>query len=201
MSMSRKFLFAFLAILLAACTGGKTTPLPVSTPSPIQMDAEEASVYSALLQKLYSSTSYVIMDTSSTAPGGVADTASTLERVLPDLRSVDPSTATSFRFRNADSHPLRPDMDLGSPYVLLNKATMNQFFNQNQDGWALFYAQYPDATGITTLSRVGFNDALDQALVYVGTMSHYLAGAGYFVLLKKVNEIWSVAQQLMTWIS
>jgi len=38
-------------------------------------------------------------------------------------------------------------------------------------------------------------------LVYVGTLSHWLAGAGYIVLLKKVNGAWIVDQQVMTWIS
>jgi hypothetical protein len=78
---------------------------------------------------------------------------------------------------------------------------MTSIFGQNQDGWQLFYEQYPDAPGITTLSRVGFNYAFDQALVYVGTLSHYLAGAGYYVLLKKVNGSWIVDQQVMSWIS
>jgi hypothetical protein len=74
-------------------------------------------------------------------------------------------------------------------------------FNQNQDGWQLFYEQYPGTPGITTISQVGFNVNFDQALVYVGTMSHWLAGAGYFMLLNKVNGAWIVDQQVMSWIS
>jgi hypothetical protein len=195
----RKTLFVLLAVLLAACAGH--TPTPAPTPSTAQMDLEEQAVYAALLQDLYSAASYVIMDTTSTAPGGVADTASTLERVLLDMRQVNPLTADSFRLRNESAHSLHADMQLGAPYVLLSQAEMAQFFGQNRDGWQLFYGQYPDAPGITTLSRVGFNTALDQALVYVGTMSHYLVGAGYYVLLNKVNGAWIVDQQVMTWIS
>jgi hypothetical protein len=78
---------------------------------------------------------------------------------------------------------------------------MSQIFSQNRDGWQLFYEQYPDAPGITTLSRVSFNNTFDQALVYVGTLSHWLAGAGYYVLLKKDNGAWVVDQQVMSWIS
>jgi hypothetical protein len=197
--MHRKFLFVFLAILLVACT--QATPTPVSTPSSGQLDAGEPAVYAALLQEMYSAAGYVIMDTTATAPEGVSDTAATLERVLQNMRSVDPLTADSFRLRNDAAHPLRADMDLGASYVLLSQAEMTQIFGQNRDGWQFFYNQYPDAPGIITLSRVGFNVALDQALVYIGTMSHYLAGAGYFVLLKKVNGVWIVDQQVMTWIS
>ena len=197
--MFRKYLLILLAILLAACSG--TTPTPVPTPSTGQMDAEEQAVYTVLLQKLYSASSYVIMDTTTTTPGGVVDTASTLDRVLLDMRGVDQGAADSFLARNDAAHPVHAGMDLGAGYVLLSQAEMTQIFSQNRDGWQLFYEQYPDAPGITTISRVGFNAAFDQALVYVGTMSHYLAGAGYFVLLKKVNGSWVVDQQVMSWIS
>jgi hypothetical protein len=197
-AMFKKFLFVFLAIILAACTG---MPAPTSTPSADQIDTEEQAVYAALLQKLYSASSYVIMDTTATSPGGVGDTASILDNIMQNMHAVDQKTLDSFRARNDAGYPVRPDMDLGSAYVLLSQAEMSQIFGQNRDGWQFFYEQYPDASGITTFSRVGFNNTLDQALVYVGTLSHYLAGAGYFVLLKKVNGAWIVDQQVMSWIS
>ena len=196
--MFNKLFLAFTVLSLVACTG---TPAPVSTPSAGQMDTEEQAVYAALLGNLYSASSYVIMDTTATGPAGVGDTASTLDRIMQDMRAVDLETADSFRVRNDAAYPVRPDMDLGSGYVLLSQGEMSQIFSQNRDGWQLFYEQYPDAPGITTLSRVGFNNTLDQALVYVGTMSHWLAGAGYYILLKKVNGSWIVDQQVMTWIS
>jgi hypothetical protein len=196
--MFKKFLSFLLAVLLAACTGA---PAPTPMPSAGEMDAEEQAVYAALLSSLYSASSYVIMDTTATGPGGVGDTASTLDHMMQNMHSVDQKTADSFRVRNDAAHPLRPDMNLGSAYVLLSQAEMSQIFSQNRDGWQLFYEQYPDTPGITTLSRVGFNNTLEQALVYVGSMSNYLAGAGYYVLLKKSNGAWTVDQQVMTWIS
>jgi hypothetical protein len=197
-AMLRKSLFVLLAIVLTACTG---TPTPISTPSGEQMEAEEQAVYAALLQKLYSASSYVIMDTTATSPVGVGDTSTNLDRIMQDMRGVDQETADSFRVRNDAAYPVRPDMDLGSGYFLLSQSEKSKIFSQNQDGWQIFYEQYPDAPGITTLSRAGFNNPGDQALVYVGTMSHWLAGAGYYVLLKKVNGLWIVDQQVMTWIS
>jgi hypothetical protein len=183
--MFKKFLFLFLAVLLTACTDG--TPVPVSTPSTEQLNVEEQAVYVALFQMLYSTQTYVIMDTTATSPVGVGDMASTLDRIVQDMRGLDPRTADNFRF--------------GSGYVLLSQSEMSQMFSPNRDGWQVFYEQYPDAPGITTLSRAGFNNTFDQALVYIGTMSHYLAGAGYYVLLNKVNGAWMIDQQVMTWIS
>ena len=168
--MFKKFLSSFLAVVLTACTSA--TPVPASTPSASQIDAEEQVVYAVLLRNLYSAASYVIMDTTATGPTGGGDAASTLNRIVQDIRGVDQKTAESFRVQNDAAYPVRPDLELGSGYVLLSQSEMGQIFGQNRDGWQLFYERYPDAPGITTLSKVGFNNTLDQALVYVGTMSH-----------------------------
>lgn len=195
--MLKKFLFVFLAVVLAACTG---TPAPVSTPAADQIDTEEQAVYAALLQKLYSAPSYVIMDLTDTGPTGVGS-VSIRDYIEQNTHDLDQKTLDSFQARNDAPHPVRLDMNLGSAYVLLSQGQKSQIFSQNRDGWLVFYEKYPDAPGITALSRVGFNNTLDQALVYVGTMSHWLAGAGYYVVLKKVNGAWIVDQQVMTWIS
>jgi hypothetical protein len=141
------------------------------------------------------------MDTTATDPGGVENTTQTLDYVLQNMHDLAPGTVDSFRVRNDTAHPIRPDMNFGSPYTLLSQAEKNQIFGQNQSGWEIFYNRYPQAPGITMLSRVGFNAVLDQALVYIGTQSNWLAGAGYYVLLKKVDGAWSIDQQVMTWIS
>ena len=196
--MFRKFLLVILVIVLPACAAN---PAPLPTPSEAQIDTGQQDVYAALLQKLYSASSYVIMDTTATGPAGVEDTASTLDLMIQNLPGLEQQTADSFRVRNEAAYPVPPDMHLGSAYALLSQPNMRQIFSQNRDGWQLFYEIYPGTAGITTLSRVGFNATLDQALVYVGTLSHWLAGAGYYVLLKKVNGAWIVDQQVMSWIS
>ncbi len=198
--MLRKNPFIFLALIITACT---PKPLPASTPTPSagQIDFEQQAVYAALLHNLYSSPNFVIMDTTATSPGGVGETDLTLEHILQNLPGISSETADSFRAQNLIAHPVSPRMDIGTPYVLLSQAEMSRIFAQNQDGWQYFYERYPDTPGITTLSQVGFDNSYDQALVYIGTMSHWLAGAGYYVLLKKVDGGWVVDQQVMSWIS
>jgi len=196
--MSKRLFLGFILLSLAACT---TTPSPLPTPAAGQIDIEEQAVYLSLLSKMYTATSYVLMDTNATDPGGIENTNQTLDSVLQNMHDVAPGTVDSFRTRNETAHPIRPDMNLGSPYTLLSQDERNQIFDQNQSGWEIFYGRYPEAPGITSLSRVGFNANLDQALVYLGTQSNWLAGAGYYILLKKVNGVWSIDQQVMTWIS
>jgi hypothetical protein len=197
-AMLRKLFLAFVLLTLTACTA---TPTAQPTPAPEQVDVEEQAVYAFLLPKMYTFTEFVIMDTTATDPGGVDNTARTLDFVLQNMHNVAPETLDSFRTRNDVAHPIRPDMNLSDPYTLLSQAVKNQIFDQNQSGWEEFYNRYPQAPGITTLSRVGFNATFDQALVYIGTQSNWLAGAGYYVLLKKVAGGWSIDQQVMTWVS
>jgi hypothetical protein len=198
MRMPRKLLFPLLALCMAACT---VRPIPSPTPSANQVDVEEQAVYAFLLAEMYKNRGYVIMATTATSATGVDNTTQTLDYVLQNMHAVAPETVDSFRERNDAAYPIRPDMDLGSPYTLLTQAERSRIFGQNQSGWEIFYNRHPQAPGITTLSRVGFNDSFDQALVYIGTQSNWLAGAGYYILLKKDAEGWSIDQQVMTWIS
>ena len=196
--MTRNLLLAALLVILAACNAKPTT---IPTPAANQIDVEEQAVYGFLLIKMYQHRGYVIMSTTATSATGVDNTPQTLDYVLQNMHGVAADTVDSFKGRNAAAQPLSADMDLGSPYTLLSQAGRNQIFSQNQSGWDIFYGRYPQAPGITTLSHVGFNATFSQALVYIGTQSNWLAGAGYYILLNKVSGNWAIDQQVMIWVS
>ena len=196
--MVRKLLSAFLLLVLSSCTA-KPTPIP--TPSAGQIVVEEQAVFAALLRRMYPASNYVIMDTTATDITGIENTSQTLNFVLQNMSAVVPQMVDDFRVRNETASLLRDDMDLGAPYVLMSLADRQALFGINQDGWALFYDRFADAPGIITFSRVGFNEAFDQALCYMGIQSHWKSGAGYYFLLKKVEGNWVVDQQVMIWIS
>jgi hypothetical protein len=196
--LARLILLGYILFFNAACTA---RPTPSPTASVNQVNLEEQAVYAYLLAKLYEHKDYVIMATTATGASGVDDTAQTLDYVLQNMHALDPDTLASFKARNDAAYPLTPDMNLGNPYTLLTQAERSRIFGQNQSGWEIFYNLHPQAPGITTLSRVGFNAALDQALVYIGTQSNWLAGSGYYILLKKDAGSWSIDQQVMTWVS
>jgi hypothetical protein len=196
--MSRKLLLLLLVVYMVACTD---TPTSSPTPSAGQVNLEEQAVYAFLLPKMYQHHGYVIMDTTATSVTGVDNTSQTLDYILQNMHDVANETLDGFRTRNDAAYPIRPDMKIDSPYTLLSQAGRSRIFGQNQSGWDIFYNRYPQAPGITTLSRVGFNTTFDQALVYIGTQSNWLAGEGYYVLLKKADGVWSIDQQVMVWVS
>lgn len=185
---------SLLILLLASCT-----PESTLTPTPTQVDlaAEEEAVYAALFEGMYGEPRMlVLMFETSAGMGGIEGW-----EAPPALSALDPETVDDFRLRNDAAYPLPLKMELGLPYVLLTPEEMNQIFDVNTSGWDVFYTRYPNSPGISTVSRVGFNTQFTQALVYIGTMSHWLAGAGYYVLLEKSSGTWEILQQSMAWIS
>jgi hypothetical protein len=196
--MFRKFPNLLLLLFLAACGHGQQA---APTPSADQKELEAANVLAATLAELQPASMHVIMDMTATGPGNSEETDRVISLAQDNMPGIDSQVLEDFRQQNTASQPVKSDMQLGSPYTLLSQEVMKSIFSQNRDGWQLFYEQYPQAPGITTISQVGFNAAMDQALVYVGMLSHYLAGAGYIVFLQKVDGNWKVEQKVMTWIS
>lgn len=188
-----------LLMFNAGCTPA-TTALP--TPTAPDIEAEEEAVYAALFDEMYGEPQMlVLVAETETGVMSVENTDSTLEYVLSQMGEVDQATVDSFLVRNDASYPLRPDMNVGLPYVLLTDEQVKQIFDINTSGWDVFYTRYPNSPGLTSVSRVGFNADFTQALVYIGTQSHWLVGSGYYVLLEKVDGKWQIIGEVMVWIS
>ena len=201
--MHRSRITGLLLVILCACSSNPTPstiaklPTITSTPDPIR---EEELVYVALLQEEYSSDLYILMNLTQT---DIVDMASmeTFQVIESSLTELSPDTLTDFKINNESFHSLKTSMVLGTRYILFSIDDMQDLFRENQNGWDIFYNRYPEAPGIITFSKVGFNEVMDQALVYLGIQSHWLAGSGTYYLLIKKNGTWIIQQSVATWIS
>jgi hypothetical protein len=63
-----------------------------------------------------------------------------------------------------------------------------------------FQTRFPNSLGYIAVSRAGFNFNKTEAIFYI---DHFcgLCGGGRFVLMRKTNGIWKVADERYTWIS
>ena len=52
------------------------------------------------------------------------------------------------------------------PYTLISLQELASSFPPTAPGWDKFYAKYPGSQGRLALSRVGFNQAKDTAVLY-----------------------------------
>ena len=177
-----------------------TAPLNAPT-AQNDRQADEYDVYAALINEKYVHGEVeliVIVDRTATGLGDDLD--KTLEYVAESIPDVQKGTLGDFKTQNDQSYPLPDDFDLDVTHRLISQQEMTEVFSEG-DGWDEFYTKYPNSQGTMTLSRVGFNRKRDQALVYVGNQSHWLGGAGYYVLLAKENQVWAIQSEVMVWIS
>lgn len=183
-------------VLIAGCTDGRT----VSTSAVV----EEYAVYEAVIESLYLTEDIeliVIKNWTATnvSPGKSSDTEA--EYIREKLgTAIESETLNDYSAKNKQSYQLDQDISLDVPYVLLSEAELTKIF-EREGGWDRFYEIYPNSQGIMTLSRVGFNTQIDQALVYIGNQADYLAGRGYYVLLTKKGDVWTVNNMILARIS
>lgn len=199
-------------VIIAGCAGKQATPAAGMTATPTldtmttsaSAVTEECAVYKAVIESDYLTEGIeliVIMDhtVNGAYPGASLD--SVLEHVRENLGSaVEPETLNDYEAQNGRTQKLDGCFSLDVQYVLLSEVEFNEIFETGGD-WSQFYATYPNSQGIMTLSRVGFNANMDQALVYVGNEKEFLAGMGFYALLTKKGDAWVIQSRVVVWIS
>ncbi len=192
----------FALLLLLSCntiSGIATRPTPT-----LSIDRAEAgyAVYAAAIQQMFTVDkldSLVIHDQTSTDPTG--NDPEQLKHLRASLPEVSQALLDDFQAQNAEPAQLEDHFNLKVSVVLISQDETSRLFGQGGGGWDEFYKQYPNSQGLMTLSRVGLDPKGDRALVYIGNQSHWLAGAGYAVVLGLTDGQWSILNQVMLWIS
>jgi hypothetical protein len=196
--MKKCILLLALALSMIACST-VTRYLP-KTPSG-DLESEEQAVYSIVLAAPPGKI-LVLSDTTQSGFDYLGNTRESTKYIRNSMPTLSGETLESYLKRNDQSYPLPADMDLGREYRLINDEEKNGIFGSDAyDGWDEFYRRYPDASGSTTVSKVGFNRNLSEALVYVGSQSAPLAGTGNLIRLEKKDGVWKVMDMVMLWIS
>jgi len=117
---------------------------------------------------------------------GALTTMSLAERaglMRQTLLSLSQATVDEYLSKNRSASTLTRLFDLSVAYKLMNRSDAIEL-----------YRRQPHSGGISevvTLSRAGFNDEKDQALIHY-TTSGGTDGESFFLLLRKVNGRWSV---------
>lgn len=174
----RNILFSAFALTILACSF--FTRQFAATPSAADIEKEEAAVYSFFVRE--KDKAVLIRETSTDILGNSPQQM--VDSIKSNFKEASSETLDSYVERNQEPIQLSPDMDLGVDYVLLSQ---EEAF-QGSEEYFIF-------------SRVGFNHALDQALVYVGEVAGPLAGSGFYHLMEKKDGQWTVKQSIMVWIS
>ena len=184
-----------LFISLFACSSLASSSAP--TPSTAELEKEEQAVYDFFLPD----TGGPVLILAETASDISSDNPQqSIDYIKSGLKDISQETVNSFVERNAQSSQLSSEMSLGVEYKLLGAAELKEISSQSNWGEVLTQ-KYPNSHGYTIFSRVGFNNKLDQALIYVGNVAGPMMGSGSYFLMEKQNGKWIMKEQVMSWIS
>ena len=104
--------------------------------------------------------------------------------------------------KNQKQHPIAQHFPSSVTVTLITEREQGELFaDSHKDAWRSFYQKYGGASGITSLSRVGFNQNRDTAIVYVGNVRNWEAGEGAYLLLTKTDGQWKVVSRTRGWIA
>jgi hypothetical protein len=195
--MRLKDLFVpLIALNLLACTAVPART-PLATPSVDQIQKEEQAIYAYFLTEV-GEPAIILQNTASFLTE--ADPEESMEYVKSGLDGISKETFENYMARNAQSVALPGNMNLGVQYVILTPEELAEV--GSQPNWGKLLAErYPGSNGYTIFSRVGFNNSLDQALVYVGNVGGPLVGSGSYYLLEKKDGKWVMIEQVNVWMS
>jgi hypothetical protein len=183
----------WLALNLLACS--VFTPA-IPTPRAADVDKEEQAVYSYFVAE--NTRALILQDTSTNMSSD--DPQQTVDFIKSGLKGVSNEALDNYVKRNKQPGQLSSTMNLGVDYVLLSREDLAKI--SSQPNWGeLLTEKYPGTHGYIIFSRAGFNNALDQAVIYVGNVGGPMMGAGYYYLMEKQNSQWLMKQQVMAWIS
>jgi len=113
--------------------------------------------------------------------------------------AIDDSAADDYELRNGQKWLLNKDsFKLPVKVTLITDLDLKSIFHGNwgELPWIDYYRKFPDARGFVMLSRIGFNTAKNQALIYVGSRCGPGCGDLHFLLLQKENGAWVTKKDL-----
>lgn len=179
-------LFSALLVLLAVSVCSSSQLVETAA-----IEQEEYAVYSAMIPLIYGSRHYVIANP--TFYAGSLRSKDGIPFNLPGGPPASQQTFDDFMRRNKSNRWLTRKLDLHTDYVLVDFAEIQKIASFNSlDNWKEFHKKYPEAPGYITLSRVGFDDTRNQALVLTRFVCHPLCVEGVYVLLSKADRAWKV---------
>lgn len=124
-----------------------------------------------------------------------------LKRVLQGVKSEFPTlsaeTLEAFLDRNREPSPVENCIRLKSTYTLVPREELKRLFDL--DGWSAISDKFPGATGVLTLSEIGFDKEMQQALVYVAFQHGGTGGVACYIFLESDGRAWKIVGKKTAW--
>jgi hypothetical protein len=187
---------AFVGVCAVGLLESKDSGKPATT--------DEYAVYAVALEEVVGGYSYVLMNM--TSIGGKPEAIDrALSFPIEDADLLTTDLVSDFKAKNQQPSVLAKSFPNDIRVTLIAERERDAMFagciGEIKCGWKTFYDKYPGAPGITTVSRVGFNQKRNMALVYVGNARDWEVGQGMYLLLEKTDGEWKVVSRTKGWLS
>ena len=80
----------------------------------------------------------------------------------------------------------------------LTSGEINQIF---ENGYWNNYHNIFGWIDLVRVSRPGLNEEKNKAFIYFSSSSDGLSGIGFYLILEKVNNIWTIKESMLAWVS
>ena len=173
-------------------TSAPSEPIVDATAQSGGIGSDEQAVYAVFFAENPGITVLRQATATDTSMPSAQDTADFVRAGLP---TVSDETIDDYLKNNEQIDQLPADMNIGVAYHLLSPAEWAEL-SQQPDWGSVLKERYPGTDGFMFFSRVGFNAAHDQALLYVGKLYGPMAvEAGYYALEKQDGQ-WRIVGQI-----
>jgi len=102
--------------------------------------------------------------------------------------------------RNKKSVRLSLKSSPGDGYII-DDGEYEKYFQDGGGGWEKWHKERPQAHGYTTVSIPVYDEKSGLLMLYIGTQSDWLAGAGWVMLFRYENGSLHAIGRVMMWIS
>jgi hypothetical protein len=126
-----------------------------------------------------------------------------IRALLGNVPGLLGETIDDFIEKNREPIDLKP-VSMGFPYRLLPESERQRLFpgtGEIEAGYRKLREDFPQARGLISLSRVGFDRDRRQSIVACGHQSGARCGHGDYVVLESSDGRWHVSRSMRGWIS
>jgi hypothetical protein len=168
------------------------------------VSAEEYEIYSSVIKLLYlqPNTKHIVIEERTFRYDFAVQDDEPWRDKWKDKKkglALDDSAGDDYESKNGQKWLLNKDsFKLPVKVTLITDLDLKSIFHGTwgELQWIEYYRKFPDVRGFVMLSRIGFNAAGNQALMYVGSRCGPGCGDLHFFLLQKENGAWVIKKDL-----
>lgn len=163
---------------------------------------EEYSVYAVVIPNIRWSKEEPALIHSQTCPDAYLEKL--ISYIKNDMPTLQDETLSDFIDRDKISGSLqKARFDFDYTFFNMNDFLETTYKRKNiftSFSWELFRDKFEEGS-IICVSRVGFNTDYTQAFLYASSVDAGLAGRGYYILLKYIDNAWKIEAISLAWMS